>query len=111
MSPAQEVLGKRLCDEAQLQEEADGALAPALGKAGGIMDGEAVELNIATTTTVFFAYAATAMRTARTTATRIRFFTLCLRSLRASLVGWARKTGCTTGRQRAADWFYSSPIL
>jgi len=44
MSPAQEVLGKRLCDEAQLQEEADGALAQALGKAGGIMDGEVVEL-------------------------------------------------------------------
>ena len=44
MSPAQEVLGKRLCDEGQLQEEADGALAQALGKAGGIMDGEVVEL-------------------------------------------------------------------
>ncbi len=44
MSPAQEVLGKRLCDEAQLQEEADGALAQALGEAGGIVDGEVVEL-------------------------------------------------------------------
>jgi hypothetical protein len=38
MSPAQEVLGKQLCDDAQLQEEADGALAQALGEAGGIMD-------------------------------------------------------------------------
>jgi hypothetical protein len=44
MSPAQEVLGKRLRDEAQLQEEADGALAQALGEAGGITDGEVVEL-------------------------------------------------------------------
>ena len=44
MSPAQEVLGKRLCDEAQLQEEADRALTEALGEAGGIMDGQVVEL-------------------------------------------------------------------
>ena len=44
MSPAQEVLGKRLCDKAQLQEQADGALAQALGEPGGIMDGEVVEL-------------------------------------------------------------------
>ena len=44
MSPAQEVLGKRLRDEAQFQEEADGALAQALGEAGGIMDGEVIEL-------------------------------------------------------------------
>ena len=44
MSPAQEVLGKRLRDEAQLQEEADGALAQALGEADGIVDGEVVEL-------------------------------------------------------------------
>jgi hypothetical protein len=44
MSPAQEVLGKRLCDEAQLQEGADGALAQALGQTGGIMNGQVVEL-------------------------------------------------------------------
>jgi len=44
MSPAQEIVGKRLCDEAQLQEEADGALAQALGKAAGVTNGEVVEL-------------------------------------------------------------------
>ncbi len=40
MSPAQEGLGKLLRDEAQLQEEADGALSQALGQAGGIVDGQ-----------------------------------------------------------------------
>ena len=44
MSPAQEGLGKLLRDGAQLQEEADGALTQALGEAGGIMDGQVVEL-------------------------------------------------------------------
>jgi hypothetical protein len=44
MSPAQEVFGKRLCDEAQLQEEADSAPSQALGEAGGIVNGEVVEL-------------------------------------------------------------------
>jgi hypothetical protein len=37
LSPAQEILRKRLCDEAQVQEEAVGALAQALGQAGDII--------------------------------------------------------------------------
>ena len=44
MSPAQEGLGKLLRDEAQLQEEADGAPSQALGQASGIVDGQVVEL-------------------------------------------------------------------
>jgi hypothetical protein len=44
MSPAQEGLGKLLRDEAQLQEEADGAPSKALGQASGIVDGQVVEL-------------------------------------------------------------------
>jgi len=44
VSPAQEGLGKRLCDEAQLQEEADSAPPQALGQASGIVDGQVVEL-------------------------------------------------------------------
>jgi len=44
MSPAQEGLGKLLRDEAQLQEEADGAPLKALGQASGIVDGQVVEL-------------------------------------------------------------------
>jgi signal transduction histidine kinase len=43
MSPAQEVLRELLRDEAQLQEEPDGAPAKALAEASGIMDGEVVE--------------------------------------------------------------------
>src|SRR5271157_2027252 len=42
--PAQEGLSELLRDEAQLQEEADGAPAQALGRASGIVDGEVVEL-------------------------------------------------------------------
>ncbi len=44
MSPAQEGLGERLRDEAQLQEEANDAPAQALGKGRGIVDGEVGEL-------------------------------------------------------------------
>ena len=44
MSPTHEVLGEPLRDEAQLQEEPDGAPAQALGQASGIVDGEVVEL-------------------------------------------------------------------
>lgn len=43
MSPAQEGLGKLLRNEAQLQEEPDGAPAKALAEASGIMDGEVAE--------------------------------------------------------------------
>jgi hypothetical protein len=43
MSPAREVLGELLRDEAQLQEEPDGAPAKALAEASGIMDGQVVE--------------------------------------------------------------------
>jgi plasmid stability protein len=44
--PAQEGLSELLRDEAQLQEQADGALTQQLGEASGVTNGEEVELAI-----------------------------------------------------------------
>jgi hypothetical protein len=44
--PAQEGLGELLRDEAELQEQADGALMQQLGEASGVVDGKEVVLAI-----------------------------------------------------------------
>ena len=46
MPPAQEILGELLRDEAQLQEQADGALTQQLGEASCVVDGEEEELSL-----------------------------------------------------------------